>query len=172
MDHFDFGKNTICAVVLDIGRTQLPDGSWLVDKIKQNLISRTKDADRPCLVFMSQCVDNIPKSISESTYQIDTFRQNTNDYPIIQQMKMAAKLLGECAEDVEKHFILITKKFNDQYADMFKWMCDQDYEIKIKIIGIGKETELLELVAEEANGSFDKVLKIDNLEPTIFKIGE
>ena len=43
MDHFDFGTNSIAAVVIDIGRTKLSDGSWLYEKIKKNLISRAKN---------------------------------------------------------------------------------------------------------------------------------
>lgn len=172
MDHFDFGRNSIAAIVIDIGRTQLPDGSWLVDKIKQQLMKRTMDSSRSCLLFMSQSADNIPQSISESIFQIDSFKQNTNEYPIVDDMKKAAKILGKSSEDADKHFVLITKKYNEQYSSVFSWINDQDYEIKLSIIGIGREAEINQLVVEEFNGLFEKVSKIDVLEEAIMKIGE
>lgn len=171
MDHFDFGRNAVAAIVIDIGRTKLPDGSWLVDKIKEQLMKRTMDCNRSCMLFMSQVADIIPKSIGESIYQVDNFRQNTNQYPIIDDMKKAAKILSKSSEDVDKHFVLITKNYNEQYNRVFKWIVDQDFEFKIHVIGIGKETELLKLMIEEHHGSFEKILKVDALEQVLMKIG-
>ena len=171
MDHFDFGTNSIAAVVIDIGRTKLSDGSWLYEKIKKNLISRAKNEVKNCLIFMSQSSEYLPKTISESTYQIDIFKQNFNDYPIIDQIRKAAETIGESSEDAQKHLVLITKNFNDSYADAFQWIKNKDYELKIKIIGIGKDTDLLELTADEFGFDFVKVNKIEAITEAIEGIG-
>ncbi len=171
MDYFDFGTNSIAAVLLDVGRAKLSDGSWLYEKIKNNLIKRTKNEAKSCLIFMPQASVNLPKTMSESTYQIDIFKQNFNDYPILHQLKKAAQIIGESSEDAKKHLILITKNFNENYADVFKWIKNKDYDMKIKIIGIGKDTDLLELTADEFGFDFVKVNKMEAINEAIEGIG-
>jgi len=172
MDHFDFGKNSIAAILIDVGRAKLQDGSWLYEKIKSNLISKLKNSTKNCLIYMPQSVSSLPKTISESTYQIDSFKQNSNEYPIIDQIKKAAQVLGESSEDLEKHLVLMTKKFNENYSDVFNWIKNKEYDFKIKIIGIGKDTDLLELTADEFGFDFVKINKLDGIKQAIESIGE
>ena len=172
MDHFDFGKNSIAAVLVDVGRAKLQDGSWLYEKIKFNLISKVKNCTKNCLIYMPQSVTSLPKTISESTYQIDTFKQNFNDYPIIDQIKKAAQTLGESSEDLDKHLVLVTKNFNENFSDVFNWIKNKEYDLKIKIIGIGKDTDLLELTADDFGFDFVKISKLDGIKEAIESIGE
>ena len=169
MQPFNFDKTSLAAVVIDIGRTKLADGSWLEDKIKGSLIHRAKQTKKPCLIWLPQAVDKLPKSMSESTYQIDSFKQKNNDYKIIEDIKKASCILGESNEDCEKHFVLITKNFHDSYADLFKLIENKDYEFKVTIIAIGKENDLLQILSEENNANF---IKIQNLNDLTNKIGD
>lgn len=171
MEHFDFGSNSIAAVVLDIGRTQISNGVWLVDKAKHYLMDRAHNIDKPCLIFMSQSHKEIPKNASESTYQIDTFKQNSNEYSIFDDLKNAINILGESHEDAEKHLVLITKNYKEIYLDAFNWMKNKGYDIKLKIIGIGKEIDFLQLVAEDFSGIFVKVVSLPDLNKSIKEIG-
>lgn len=171
MEHFDFGSNSIAAVVLDIGRTQVSTGVWLVDKIKNYLMDRAHNLNKPCLIFMSQSHKEIPKTASESTYQIDTFKQSSNEYSVFDDLKNAISILGESHEDAEKHLVLITKNYKEIYLDAFNWMKNKEYDIKLKIIGVGKEVDFLQLVAEDFSGSFVKAVSLPDLNKSIEEIG-
>ena len=172
MDHFDFGRNCMAAVLIDVGRAKLPDGSWLYEVIKRNLISRARKEARSCLIFMPQSSPLPPSTVSESTYQIDIFKQKDGDYAIDEQIKNAARVLGDSNEDSDKHLVLISRSFDERYEGVFKWIKSRDYDIKTTIIGIGKDTELLQLLAEEFGFHFAKVDRIDAIKSAIERIGE
>lgn len=172
MDYFDFGKKRMAAVLLDVGRAKLPDGTWLHEVIKRGLMSRARNEARSCLVFMPQSSSVLPRTISESTYQIDSFKQKDADYVVSEQIKSAAKALGESQEDNENHLILISRNFDESYEGVFEWMRVKDYDIRTKIIGIGKDTDLLQLVAEEYGFAFAKADTIESIKSSIERIGE
>ena len=155
----DINKSTLIGVVFDLSESHEPNGIRTIDTIKNILCQKILNENNQTKVFVSHPdLKSAPKDQGQSTFFIVAYKE-PNNFSIDECFRNAITVVGE-SQDSDKIVILFTDRFqssiNYQYRKSFIYKELRDYDIKIRVVGIGNTYHKphLEEIANSYNSTF------------------
>ena len=170
----DFDRLLLIGVVFDISSNSQTNGIRNIDIIKDILLKNILNDDFSRIYVSHPQFTTVPRDQGESTYCLISYKE-PDKFSIDEMFKKAVMIVGECAEDCEKHIFLITDRFqtlvNYQYRKSFLMNEVRGYPIKFHIYGIGEIYDSLNMkfLAEEYNADYVHLDDVTNFEKEIIK---